>query len=193
MGIPRYDTGLCYDAASAPDRKRLAGPAVDTPPASWSNPSTNEPWNPTDRGPTVEEWNTTTDPAYGGGAVSGTKVTGTGDTITKDTPSAGYVTLDDAGGAFVVAMEQGSIRISGATNPNNNGLFPITAVNSATQLVYWNRDAVTVTESFTYGINQADAGYGAGGTPTESWRYDVDLPSGWYTRTTTSKQHSGQQ
>lgn len=193
MGLPRYDSGLCYDAADAPDRERLAGPAPpgDQPPASWSNPTTNEPWNPADRGPTVDTWKDTN--GYGGGAVTGVKVSGTGDTISKDTPAAGTATLDDAAGAFIEAMEEHYITISGATAVGNNGLFKVTQVNGPTQLEYHNPDAQNVTEPFSYAVAQADQGYGTDPVPTQSWRFDVDLPEGWYTRSSTKKKYSGQQ
>jgi len=59
---------------------------------------------------------------------------GVGDDITANSPSFGTATLDDAGGAFTDAMVGKRITISGATTPDHNGSFLITAVNSATQL-----------------------------------------------------------
>lgn len=187
MGFPKFDSGFCFDAASAPDERRLSGPSVDTPPADWTSPGvSNTPWTPSDEGPPVDEWK---NGGYGGGAVTGTKVSGTGDKITAGTPA----TLDDAAGAFVSNMVGTYITISGATNPDNNGLFQITAVNSATQLEFTNPVAVGVTEAFSYGISQADQGYGVASEPTKSWRFDVDLPDGWYTRVTKSRKASGEQ
>lgn len=80
--------------------------------------------------------------------------TGTGDDITADTPATGTATLDDAGGAFTEDMVGKNIIISGAGNPLNDGTFPITAVNSATQIEYTNASAVTVVgDAFTYQIS----------------------------------------
>ena len=192
MGIPRYDSGLCFDAASAPDRERLAGPAVDAPPASWSNPTTDEPWNGPDKGPAVETWKDAT--GYGGGAVTGTKIgPGVATSIIADTPVPGTATIQDAGGPFLLSMVGGSIAISGSVNPANDGLFAITGFTDATKLEYHNPGAVNEGAGATYATNVADNGYGADPLPTQSWRYDVDLPAGWYTRSTTSKKHSGQQ
>lgn len=192
MGFLKFDSGFCFDAASAPDERRLSGPSVDSPPADWTSPGvSNTPWTSSDEGPPVDEWKDGN--GYGGGASTGTKISGTGDTITQDLPVAGTATLDDAAGAFVVGMVGTYITISGATAPGNNGLFKITAVNSVTQLEYKNADAVSVTESFSYGISQADQGYGSAAEPTKSWRFDVDHPDGWYTRVTKSRKASGEQ
>lgn len=278
MGIPRFDTGLRYDAASAPDERRLSGPGLETPPTDWTTPGvTSTPWSPGRRegtgdtitkdtpvagtatlddaggafvaghvgshiefqdvtddanrgsflitavnsatqleyknpnavtateafaymithatgleGNPVDEWKDAN--GYDGGAGTGTKVSSTGSfTITQDTPVAGTATLDDAGGAFLANMVGTFITISGATAPDNNGLFQITAVNSSTQLEYKNANAVTVTESFTYGVSQADLGYGSDANPTKSWRFDVDLPSGWYTFVTRAREGSEHQ
>jgi len=268
MGFPKFEYGECFpfDAASAPDERRLSGPSVDTPPADWTSPGvSNTPWTPgrvdgvgdtitedtpgagtatlddaagafvaghvgrplqidaaTDEGnvgtfvitavngatqleyanpdavtvtesftyfidgaddyegPPVDEWRDAN--GYDGGASTGTKVSGNGDTNTQDTPVAGTARLDDAAGAFVANMEGIGITLSGATAGGNNGLFQIVAVNGPTQLEYLNPNAVTVTEAFTYDINLADQGYGADAEPTPSWRFDVDLPDGWYTR-----------
>ena len=187
MGFPRFDSGLCFDAANAPDKERLAGPALaPLPPADWTAPGiSNTLWAGPNKGNTVDTWKDAN--GYGGGAVTGTKVSGIGGTITQDTPVAGTATLDDPAGAFVANMAQGSITISGATAPGNNGLWQVVAVNSPTQLEYLNPAAVTVAEPFNYDTNVADTGYGADPTPTESWRFDVDLPAGWYTRTAVQK------
>lgn len=77
---------------------------------------------------------------------------GTGDTITQDTPSAGTATLDDAAGVFTDDMVGRSIEISGATAGANNGSFVITSVNGPTQLEFDNSSAVTVTEAFSFTI-----------------------------------------
>jgi len=189
MGFPKYDSGFCFDAASAPDRERLAGPAVDAPPASWSNPTTSEVWDGPDKGNAVETWKDAN--GYDGGVSTGTKAT--------NSPAAGVIvagtpaTITDVAGLFVANMVGGTITISAAANPLNNGQFIVTGYISATQLEYHNPDAVNTTEALTWATNVADAGYGAVATPTTSWRFDVDLPAGWYTRSTTSKKHSGQQ
>ena len=191
MGFFKFDAGLCFDAGSAPDERRLSGPSVDTPPADWTSPGvSNTPWTPSDEGTPVDEWKSG---SYPGGTSTGTKVSGTGDTITQDTPVAGTARLDDSAGAFVAGMVGTYITISGATASDNNGLFKVTAVNSAIQLEYKNANAVTVTESFSYGISQADLGYGSASEPTKSWRFDVDHPAGWYTRVTRSRKASGEQ
>jgi hypothetical protein len=186
MARPKYDSGLCFDAASAPDERRLSGPAVDSPSADWTSPGVSDtPWYPSDEGPSVDEWKA---PTYGGA-----KVAGTGDTITQDTPAPGTATLDDSAGAFTSDHVGREIEITGATAPGNNGKFAITAVNSASQLEYTNASAVTVTESFTYEINPSDEGYGTASEPTKSWRFDVELPDGWYTRVTRGRKVSGEQ
>lgn len=89
----------------------------------------------------------------GGGAlimIDTNPITGTGDTITQDTPTAGTARLDDAAASFPTNIVGRFIRITGATAPGNNGDFRITARNSATQLEFENDEAVTVTESFTW-------------------------------------------
>ena len=195
MGIPRYDSGLCFDAANAPDRERLAGPAqAPLPPADWTAPGvSNTPWRGPNKGNQVETWKDAN--GYGGGAVTGTKIGPSAlGSIAADTPVAGTATVQDAGGPFLVSMIGGTITITGATNPLNNGLFAITGCPDANHLEYHNPNAVNQPGAGgTYATNVADNGYGASALPTESWRYDVDLPAGWYTRTTTSKKHSGQQ
>jgi len=81
---------------------------------------------------------------------------GTGDDITQDTPVAGTATLDDAGGAFTADMVGKNITIAGAAAPGNNGTFPITAVNGATQIEFTNVAAVTVVaDGFTYIVHSA--------------------------------------
>lgn len=268
----RYDTGWCWDAASAPDERRLSGPAIDSPPADWTSPGVSGiPWKPgrvagtgdtltqdtpvagTARlddaagafvaehvghelqiasvsdegnagsfvvtavnsatqlefsnpdavtvtesfvysidaadgyeGPPVDEWDDTTHP--------GAKLTGTGDDITAGAPC----TLVDAAGAFTSDHVGRRIKISGATNSADNGTFPITAVLGPTTLNYTNASAVgEIGGSFTYQINPSDNGYGTtkgpGVPPTKSWRHDVELPDGWYTRITRSRKGSGDQ
>jgi hypothetical protein len=201
MGFPRFDSGWCFDAASAPDERRTSGPSTDVSgvdqPTEWGTPSSpggviTEPWEPTDAGPPVDEWKAAN--GYDGGASTGTKVSATGSfTITADGGGPGIARLDATGAAFVANMSGTGITISGATASDNNGLWQIAAVNSSTQLDFYNPDAVTVTESFTYDINASDNGYGADAAPTKSWRFDVDLPDGWYTRKTRMRKASEDQ
>jgi len=75
---------------------------------------------------------------------------GTGDTITPDSPVVGTATLDHAAGAFASSLVGQEITIADATDPDNNGSFVITAVNSDIQIEYENVNAVLVTEAFTY-------------------------------------------
>lgn len=81
-------------------------------------------------------------------------VSGTGDTITQDSPAAGTATLDDSAGMFTPRMVGQNVEISGATTAANNGVFEITVVNGPTQLEYSNVSAVTVTEAFSYTIRE---------------------------------------
>jgi hypothetical protein len=57
----KLDSIFCLDAASKNDVLRLAGPAVDSPPAEWATASPHElseTWDlsSADRGPTIETW-----------------------------------------------------------------------------------------------------------------------------------------
>jgi hypothetical protein len=186
MARVQFDSGWCFDAASAPDERRTSGPAVSTPPVDWGTLAApggeiKESWDPADPGLPVDEWKDGTHP--------GARLDGTGDTITAGTP----VTLDDAAGAFTSDHVGRRIEASGASNPANDGNFPVTAVNSSTQLEFTNVSAINETSAFSYSINPADLGYGVAAAPTKSWRFDVELPDGWYTRKTRSRKASGEQ
>lgn len=83
---------------------------------------------------------------------------GTGDTLTY---SSGHVTITDASAAFVLGHGVGCrwITISGAMNPQNNGVFRITSYTSATTLVYENAAGVTEpTSNFKWTIDDNDRG-----------------------------------
>jgi len=73
--IPKVDDHAYLfpvDASSVEDDTIiLSGPATGTPPASWSNPTTNDAWHPAiaDLGTPVNEWkNGTGHTGYGTGA-----------------------------------------------------------------------------------------------------------------------------
>jgi hypothetical protein len=147
----------------------------------------SELWETSDEGLPVDEWKNAS-------GYSGAKLSGTGDDITADTPIVGTATLDDAGGAFTADHVGRKILLAGAAAPANDGEFTISAVNSSSQLEFDNAAAVTVVgDSFSYDINPSDNGYGAAAGPTKSWRHDVELPDGWYTRVTRSRKVSGEQ
>lgn len=56
--------------------------------------------------------------------------------------AAGTVTLTDAGASFVAGDVGKKIRITGATNPGNNGTFTIATVPSGTQVTFANASGV---------------------------------------------------
>lgn len=109
--------------------------------------------------------------------------TGTGDTITQDTPIAGTATLDDAGASFTTTMLGKRIRISGASNAGNNGSFVVTAVNSGTQIEYTNASAVTETSSFTWDFTGVDFDtQSTVGGAVGSWTNGTVMPGSMYQR-----------
>ena len=85
-------------------------------------------------------------------------VSGYGNSISA--PSSGVQTLSDAEAAFPASMSGMYITIEGATNPENNGTFPITARLSATQVSYTNPAGV-VEASYTgfYGAERPTRGF----------------------------------
>jgi len=90
---------------------------------------------------------------YGQDATTGT--TGTGDSLAV---SGSTVTIVDAAAAFQAGHQWRNITIAGATNPTNNGTFPLTGYTSATTLTFTNVDAVAETSSFTWTIDDGDYG-----------------------------------
>lgn len=86
------------------------------------------------------------------------QVTGSGDSITADSPEVGTATLTDAAGLFTPAMVGQSLTIAGATSSlKNNGLAPfvITAYISPTQITYANANAVTEAYAGTWTVGTA--------------------------------------
>jgi hypothetical protein len=81
---------------------------------------------------------------------------GTGDSITV--LANGFAQIDSALGTPAVwsAADEGRyLTIAGETNPGNNGTFLITSVPGATQMIYYNPNAVGVagpTEAFSYAV-----------------------------------------
>lgn len=74
--------------------------------------------------------------------------------------AAGIVTLTNAGdpnGAFNTGMIGRTVTITNATNPVNNGVFPIQTVLSSTQLTYTNVSGITeATSGLTWTISDGD-------------------------------------
>ena len=76
--------------------------------------------------------------------------TGVGDTLTM---ANGVVTVDDAAATFTTAMVGRLMKISGATNPLNDGFWPILGVASTTKLFIANAAGVTGTNAFVWSVD----------------------------------------
>jgi hypothetical protein len=87
-----------------------------------------------------------------------------GDDVDVD---AGVATWTFAGGAFDAAHVGGTITVTGAAEPENNGTFEITAVNSATEIE--TDDGDLVDETFV----------AAGMTVTLEYEADGDITGTW--------------
>ncbi len=79
--------------------------------------------------------------------------TGTGDSLTV---AAGIVTVVDAAAPFSRGMVGRNLTVNNATNPVNNGRFPIATYVSPTTITYLNAYAITETSSFNWMIEDAD-------------------------------------
>lgn len=88
---------------------------------------------------------------------AGQPVLGVGDSI--DATGSPTMTLTDAGGLFRAGMVGRNITISNASNPLNNGTFPITGYVSDNVIQYTNANGVNETFAFDWEVD---------GDPTET-------------------------